>query len=449
MALKKKTKKLKKNAYIEIDGIENQYLDAALLHSVEEEIIYGIILDELKILKKAGISVAEVKKRAVNEIELKNKISPYVLESYTFYNFLVNHWYGSDKQLIDISNFEETLENEWLEIVTDILNGENILLYEVINSLRFYKNGEYKSLIPMLFSEEINVLKFYEETGIQVECGIIDWERKKLNEVNDDGNEDYSDEIEEDEDLIFSSTEALNIAANLINDVASKLSKFEEKENFNELYKAEKERNDGLSNENLALNKEVKSINSQIKILEKEKKNSDKSVIKLNQKIDGQQKEIGKMGLQIGEYRIIIDSLENSNKSLKLQVEAFNKDKKKNEEKIAKEIHQENNLRSLKMKVDFEEKAKEYEEQIGTLEKQFKESSENNVTLSSSLESTMKELERIKSNFSELEEENNKIKEKLNSKITVSLEEPIDEEIDFSEEDLGAFIGFDNKPIRN
>ncbi len=449
MALRKTTKEAKKNAYIEVDGIENKYLDAALLHSVDEEKIYGITLDELKILKKAGVTVAEVKKKTIDEVELKNRISPYILENYNFYNLLVNNWHENGNPQTDVINFEEISESLSPQVINDILDREDVLVHTVINFLRFYKNGEYKSLISLIFSEESNLLKLYEETGIKVERENINWDKKKLTEVNDLDNDSNPDKRDKTGDRIFSSKEALTFAAGLITDVAAELSKFEEKDTINELYEVEKETNEKLINENKEISKEVKSKNTQIKSFEKEKQRNEKTIGKLNEKIDIQQKEIGKMGLQIGEYRVTIENTEKNNQSLKSQIETLNKDKKKNEEKIKKDIIQENNLKSLKMQVNFDEKTKGYEQKIYDLEKRIKELEEYNSNLSESLENNIFELNKVKSDFFELEEENMKIKEKLNSKEMSVVEPSVDEEIDFSEEDLGAFIGFDNKPTQN
>jgi myosin heavy subunit len=457
---KKNRNKQKRFPYIEVEGIENRYLDAALLQICGEGVLSHSLDDEFKLLKKAGITTQDLKKKKYSHEELVALVSPHLLESYDFYNFLANMW--EDIQVKTLNHFFDgnngnfTVE-EWGAKIRNLIDEGEMPLYAAVNFLRLYKNGELKELIKSLLREEEYIIQFYRETGIKIEGYDIDWESL-------DDKEDIEDlfNLEEDtEEIVMLGKElldrapddALRLAARIILDISERVSELGEVQEYKKKYELEKEKVATLTVKVDELTQEVKSKDSQIQSLSKENRTLAKTIDTLNSKVEQQQKESGRLGGLLGEVRKEKEELEKANAVLERRVNSLEKDTSSIAEKVEKELKKEFDKKILKMQIAFDEKTNELETQFEELKKLLEEEQAKNETLSAELERMSKELETTKNDLRVVEKERNELAEQLKNAPVNIQEELVDDDDDllfgFSEEDIEDFVEFDNKPTRN
>jgi predicted nuclease with TOPRIM domain len=450
---RKKTSKLKRFPYIEVEGIENRYLDAALLRTCDSALEHALD-DELKILKKAGISLPELKKHKYSQEELIEKVSPHLLENYDFYNFLVNKW--DDVQNDTISNYFD--EVDYTKFTAEDLGREIRSLYSsempsygVINFLRFYKNGEFKELIKPLFEEENFVVEFFQQTGIKVEGIDIDWNSWEeeddlfLDALNND--ERAFDFLED-----INPQAALKAAAKLMLDVSNRIDNMQEAAAYRDMYELEKEKKETLQANVDELTQEVKSKESHVKSLTKENRTLLKNVDTLNEKLDHLQKENGRLGGLVGDVRQENDALEKTNTTLEKRVATLEKEASSVTEKTKKQLEKDHDTKALKMQIQFDERTSELESQIKELKRLLDEEQAKTSALSVNLEEKEHQLKIVKNDLQVIEKERNDLAEQLKNAPAPTEEIPDDDDdllFGFDEEDLEEFVEFDNKPTRN
>lgn len=452
----KRKSKVKRFPYIEVEGVKSYYLDAALLRTCGPGALEHSLSDELKIIKKAGISVQDLKKNTYNHQELVEKVSPYLLESYDFYNFLVNQWdeilhNTLNKHFSDVDYAKFTLD-DWDVEIRELYMSE-MPVYAVINFLRFYKNGELKELIPQYFEEEDFVIEFYEETGIKVEGMDIDWDSvgddlpfdaELLAGLND---EDITPEFFE-----RNPQDALMVAAKLILGVSERIGDLGDAEAYKELYESEKSKTEHLQAKVDELGQEVKSKDATNQSLSKENRTLSKSVDTLNSKLEQAQKESGRLGGLVGEIRKEKESLEKANNVLEKRVATLEKEAGAVAEKTKKSLEAEQHSKTLKMQMQFDETTMELENQIKELRRLLEEEQTKTAVLSGDFEEKDHQLKIAKNDLQVVEKERNELLEQLKNAPATKEIAPENEEdllFGFDEEDLEEFVEFDNKPTRN
>lgn len=449
---RKKGSTQKRFPYIEVEGVESRYLDAALLKICGDGTLEHSLSDEFKLIKKAGITTQELKRKERSREELIKLVSPHLLESYDFYNSLANTWEEILQKTInhyfenDYTSF--TIE-DWGNQIRNLIDEEAMPIYAAINTLRFYKNGEIKELIKPLLEEGEYVVKFYRETGIKV-AG---------QELDSDWDESIDDELEENsllEEELFdrSPDEALKMAAKIILNVSERVSDLEESEKYKKLYEFEKEQVVSFKTKVDDLTQDLKSRDSQVQTLSKENRTLTKSVDSLYGKFEQQQKESGRLGGALGEIRKEKEDLEKVKANLERRVSTLEKEAGSITEKVQKELKKEFDKKALKKQDDYDEKIFQLEKQIEDLQCLLEEEQAKNSELSDVLEKTSKELSTTKNDLGVVEKERNELLGQVNqasAKEENKEEQDADDDVmfGFNEEDIEDFVEFDNKPIRN
>lgn len=450
----KRKSKLKRFPYIEVEGIKNQYLDGALLKTCGPSALEQSLSDEFKIIKKAGITVQNLKKNTYSPQELIEKVSPYLLESYDFYNFLANQWdeilhNTLDKHFSDVDYTKFTLD-DWEVEIRELYMSE-MPVYAVVNFLRFYKKGELKELIPQYFAEDDFIIDFYDETGIKVEEMDIDWDS-----IENDS--PFNDELlaglnEEDITPKFferNPQDALMVAAKLISGVSERISDLGVTEEYRELYEAEKNKIEKLQAKVEELGLKVKSKDATNQSLSKENRTLSQNVDALNSKLEQAQKENGRLGGIVGEIRKEKESLEKANNILEKRLATLEKEAGFIAEKIKKVLEAEQHSKILKMQMQFDETTSDLNKQIRELKRLLEEEQAKTSVLSSDLVEKDQQLKIVKNDLQVVEKERNELVEQLKKPPQRDLSEIDDEMLfGFDEEDLEEFVEFDNKPTRN
>ncbi|WP_210367771.1 hypothetical protein [Bacillus sp. REN3] len=450
----------KRFSYIEVEGVESRYLDAALLKACGDGILEHSLSDEFKLIKLAGITTQELKRKERSLEELIALVSPHLLESYNYYNFLANMW---DKILHKTINhyFENNYVNftldDWNDQIRNLIDEEKMPIYAAINNMRFYKNGEIKELIKPLLQNKEYVMKFYYETGIKIEGqgididwdGIVDEEIEELFEVEDELEENS---LVEEKLINRSPEEALKMAAKMILDVSERVSNLETAEKYKKLYESEKEQVVSFKEKLDELIQELKSRESQVQTLSKDNRKLTKLVDSLNSRLEQQQKESGRLGGALGEIRKEKEELEKDKANLERRVSTLEKDLGAITEKVQKELKKDFDKKALQMVDDYDERKLQLGKQFGELQRLLEEEKDKKSELSYTLEKTNKELTSMKNDLEIVEQERNELLEKV-SKASVKEEIKADSEDDvmfgFDEEDIEVFVEFDNKPTRN
>ncbi|MEC1526066.1 hypothetical protein P9D43_29165 [Neobacillus niacini] len=453
---RKKPSKTKRFPYIEVEGIKNHYLDAALLRTCGPAALEHSLSDELKIIKKAGISVQDLKRNTYSQREIIEKVSQNLLENYDFYNFLANQWdeilhNTLAKHFHDV-DYTKFTAAEWDEEIRNLYMDE-MPTYGVINFLRFYKNGEFKDLIKQYFEEEDFVVDFFEDTGVKVEDFDIDWDSIENDYPFDP---DLVDDLNDDEftpDLFDQSPQdALLVAAKLILGVSERIGDVQETEALREMYELEKEKTETLQAKVDNLAQEGKSKDSQVKSLLKENRTHTKTIYTLNDKIENLQKENGRLGGLVGDIRKEKEAFEKANNTLEKRIATLEKKADSVAEKTKKELEKEHDTKVLKMQMHFDETTNELENQIHELKRLLVEEQAKTSTLSSNLEEKEHQLKTVKNDLQVVEKERDVLAEQLKNAPApneVAPENDDDLLFGFDEEDLEEFVEFDNKPTRN
>lgn len=456
---KKPRKKTKRIAYIDVEDIENNYLDTALLQVYNEATIPDVISDELKILKKAGVRVQDIKQDKYTGKELVALISPYLLENYNFYNHLANMWdeiqTGMLRDMFD-EDIDQYASDEWDTELSNMIEDAIIPAYAAVNLLRFYKNGAHKHCIKPILEEF--AIEFYRETGVQYEGADVDWEEVEDDEFDlsfDDINLEDHDSFEK-QFMKKMPDEALRLAANLIDGVAERISGMNETLDYKEIYEKEKEQREQFQLERDTSSQELKSKESQLASLQKERNTLAKKVDILENKVDTQQKETGRLGQALGELRKEKEEAEKANTALERKVATIEKEQEKLEEKAQKAAKLEYDQKMVAMQMDHDSKVETLERERDAAQGTLEETKTQYDSLSSEHDNAKKELETLKNDLFVVEKERNELMEKLENanKTPVKVPPEQEEEDDdllsgFDEDDIGSFIDFDNEPTRS
>lgn len=448
--IRKTRKKDKKIRYIEVENVKNEYLDAALISICSDDTFSNTVSNELKILKKAGITTQEIKAGRISRNEIIQKVSPFLLESYDFYNLLANKIEKIQDEILN-SLFEKRYlnfdTNQWISSVKTAVLDDEISLSMMINILRFYKNGDFKDIIYVLLNNEEFVLKFYEELQIKIDGFDLDWE----NVIDIPFDNKTTGELKQssvsvhgtDSDTSFK----LQTAIKMLNDVIADVDELHKIKELNAQLESKNEVIESLKQELNQIKKDVRPKDSRIKSLEKENRALNKQAEMFGQKNELLQKEVGNLGKSLGELRKTQESLEKEKKVLERKVAVYeekeavvektiSKEYKKKEIKLIKELEEIEKLLQTNQLLLNEEKDKN--------QRFIQEKSEmfSKIEQSNLLVKTMEiELKNLK--------DQTKKRKDLGDIESTSIDNEIDELFDFDENELINLINFDNKPTRN
>lgn len=454
---KRNGSKTKRYPYIEVEGVENRYLDAALMQSCDSDgTLEYSLSDETKLLKKSGITPQSLKMKQYSQKDLIALVSPHLLESYDYYNFLANMWENILNKTINLyfdDDYVDFTLEDWQKQIGILVEDEDMPIFAAINTLRFYKNGELKELIKPLLNDTNNVIRFYHETGIKIEDLDIKWDTINENALEETFT--LEDELEEKSLVNRSPEDTLKMAAKMILSVSEHVSGLEEAEEYKEMYETEKEQVGNLKRQVDELTATLKSRDTKIKSLSKDNRALAKSVDSQNAKLDLQQKEVGRLGGLLGEVRKEKEEIEQENSILNRKVNTLEKDSTSITQKVTKELTKEFNKKSLHIQDTHEENTRFLENQIQELQRILEQERSSSNELSSQLEKTKEALNSREADLAIVESERNELFEKLNS-MPVNRDNGksrSDKEDDllfgFDEQDIEDFVEFDNKPTRN
>lgn len=454
---KTKRSRTKQYPYIVVDGVPNKYLDAALVSSLKNDILFHALKDEPKIMKKAQLSFIDLNKQRFSKIELVEKISPYLMESYKFYNTLANLWNENIPQILaELENRGFTLESslqEWKGAFDEEIKSGGLSLYTAINTLRFYKSGEYKELITVILEE--NPEKFYDETGMKLEEGFdlkIDWDTIE-NQKEDMGMEEleeYLSILKEDKEP--SAKMSLAVAMKLIKGVSLNVANFDEVEDLKNKYETEISKGEVLTKNVSELTVQLKAKDNQNEKISKELKTLTKNLDKTNTNLEKHKKDHGKIGHQLGEVRKEKEEIEKAYKVLQRKINTFENESKLIRDKIEKELRIQYDSLFVQKSMENEAELKQLQHEIHDLKSILKLEKEKTLNSCTELENIQKILVTTKDDLKIVESERNELVKQMQNQPAVKSETVIDEDdvlFGFNGEEIEDFVEIDNKPTRN
>lgn len=458
----KSRKKVKRFPYIEVNGIQNQYLDAALLQCFGEETIYNTVNNEFKILKKAGITTQDVMRRKYNHQELTQLLSPHLLENYDYYNFLVNQWDELQehnlRQLFP-EDFSKLSSEKWDQAIRGELDKGELRVYLVINILRFYKNGELKELLLPILQEEKYVIEFFNETGIRMELEGLEINWRDVTEQEDKQEEEIVHALEMEDfkmpkEVLEHPEEALKYASKIIASVSQQLASREKSEDFKLLFENEVEEKERWKEKAELLQRDLKSKDAQHQDLVKKNKVLTKDHASLTAKLDQAQKDSGRLGQTLGELRKEKEEIEFQKNHFERRIQSLEKERENVARTVEEEVKREFALKNLNMKEEFERQLDLLERQLEEMAEQLKYVQGENEQFTLDKETMVNELDRTKRDLTVVEQERNELFEQLQSsaaiqEVAADTNDDHDLLFDFNEGELEEYVDFDNKPTRN
>lgn len=365
MAKKSAKKLLKSWKYIEIEGIDNQYLDACLLVNFDVEELCDAVEDEKQLLAKTNLSIFKLKKREVTKQELIREVSPHINSNYSLYNLFANLNYRVLQLLEEqIADFNSLSLEEKADYLYKRLQAKEINYSIYINWLRFHENLHHQDLHHRILEVfELYGEEFEKETGMQLPSSF-NVKREKKSE-------------EEEDSLHKELTNIIHLLTNVRDNVR--------KESFKEQYEEKQKEVEQLRKQ---LNMVTEQLNSKEKQLAKQMKEVAKLTKRLEeeqQRVIQKQKEAGQLGQEVGKLRGQVEELTKKNQMLQQEVES----KSKQINKLTKEIEErsENRWKLEKVKIQ-----KTYEERIVQLEEMIQQ-------LESQLEKSLQEFETKRTNY--------------------------------------------------
>ena len=256
-------KMLKKSfSYIEVEGIDQKYIDACLLLNLDTAQILSAISDEKNIIAKAKLNKSKILMKKVDRLKLIAGIAPYIRDSYNLYNFL------AQMNMATIEAFEKRMkeeadvltEEEWKQFLKDAILEDEFPYYMYINWLRF---NEDHADIKYVF--ETYGHQFMKDSGLNLTDDF---------EIAEEVEE--SSEVEEEFDSLIQGLLSLKTKVG----VESFKFKYEE---------AEKERV-LLSEELKSLQAQLKKANDKLKSKEQQLVSKEKTYNQLKKSLDAEKK---------------------------------------------------------------------------------------------------------------------------------------------------------------
>lgn len=349
MAKSKTKKSLRRLKYIEVEGIDKQYLDACLLVNLDLGQLCEAFEDEKQLLAKTNLTVLKLKTREVSKQELIREVSPHISSNYLLYNLFANLNYRMLQMLEEqFSDLHSLSLEEKAEYLYERVQEEEIGYSTYINWLRFHEQLHHRILeVFQKYGE-----KFEEETGIQLPSSFNVKREEKKEEKGDE--------------LYKELTNIIRLLTNVRDQAKREIFKeqYEEKQKeVEQLHKQLSAVTDQLDSKEKQLAKQMKETAKLAKKLEEEQ-----------QKVIQKQKEAGQLGQEIGKLRGQVEELTKKNKTLQQEIES----KSKQMSKLTKEIEERSEnrwkLEKVKIQETYEERVAQLEETVQQLQSQLEKS---------------------------------------------------------------------------
>ncbi|MEK4439117.1 hypothetical protein [Paenibacillus sp. FSL K6-2862] len=447
---------LKRYAYITLDNIGelgNDYLDFILLEQFSDKELQVIIATNPTLLKALKLTKTKVLKGQVNIADLRVELSNNMKYHYEFFNKIVttfmNNSEGEIKNLLTQSDAPEATV---FASFPKMCEKEEIDLSLAINTLRFYKNGQYKEYIHPIYQfvsrhgheeKEVDEVAAANEniSLTREEHSTVETEIQSL--TSGDKDDDFEDVIP-----------IVNSLENLLHDLKQKVNQanssykrmdvsyyenLEELSNFDDLViKKDKEIEE--------YKKQMKNWNKQTIGYTTEISQLKKTNVILQEKIDNQLKEHGKTSQSLGELRKEKEALQADNDTLKRKLVTYEKNQEKQQNLITAQLQKEFNQKHIANQLVQDQLS----HQVEVLSRQFEESSLANQALQKEvveLELVLKKI-RIENELiiSERDDLSQKLNEKEGLKSSSVLEGENDDVKHVEVDDLFEFVNFNNQP---
>ncbi|MDF0728892.1 hypothetical protein PY093_19965 [Cytobacillus sp. S13-E01] len=378
MALGKK-KRAKRYPYVDVEGIDSAFLDACLLLTLDTEIICNSISDEKAVISKSNLSMKQIITKNVDKLELIRAISPLIKESYSLYNYLVSINMATIEKLIDVINSDaSTSDDELKNLIEEEVFEESIYYCYYVTWLRFKEQ----------FQNEIKGILEHFGNTFQEETGLLLGEDYILREKEGD----TEDGVENSVEITFDS---------IIKDLVTLRGRIE-KDTFREQYEEAMVTNKKFEVEIEELQKNLKGTSDQLQVKEQQLVTNTKEQSQLKKKLENEKKaselknkEIGKLGSELGEIRKEVIELRKEN------------------DRFAKEIANARKIKDEALKSLEENLLNKYKAEKSLLINDYLEQIDDLELANKRLTSTMEDYKSQRDIINNLEDENNRLKKQL------------------------------------
>ncbi|WP_413404961.1 hypothetical protein [Paenibacillus amylolyticus] len=459
------TKSMKRYAYVSIEtykNVDDKLLDQLLIKVIGEKNVRTILENNVSALKSLKLTKTKLVKGQVDLKTISIEIGALLKENYALFNhgvnFLNDFYLGGIKERVEKNDHIDTA---FLDVFTEMIESSRQNYQLVLLFCRHYKNGLHKELIKDVV----------DKWGDDCENIIIDETKKGL-----DGSTKLEKKIEDEQNLLLKeSVEMMDDKTKLVaerifsSDTITKYNGFEEmlpladqitewmnslshlikknsKENLSrevtheeklrEFEQLDKKMKD-QEKEKVGLHKQYKK---QITSLINENNQLKKSNSQLQEKIEVQLKEHGKVTQMIGELRKEKETVINEKNVLERKNATNDKEKVKLE-----------NIIRIGIKKEFDKELshalQEKNNEIRTLQKEFDDKTLNYLSLENVHNEVLRTMNLMENENKELYDI---INEKKKSQTLNIIDKPIesdDEEIDdISLESLENLVNFNNQP---
>lgn len=347
----KMKKALKRYKYIEVKGIDKQYIDACLLAPFELEMLCEAFEDEKRLLAKTNVTVLKLRKRDVTKQQLIREISPHISTSYTLYNYLANISHKAFEMLEEqLEDFHSLTLEEQADTLYEFIENKKISYSTYINWLRFHESLHPRILdVFQTYGEA-----FEKETGLKLPSSFqMEPEEKR----------------EEQEGELY---QELTRMIHWLTDVRDRA----KKESFKEQYEEKQKEVEQLQRELKTLQNQLDSKEKQLAKQVKEAAKMSKQVEEHQQKMAQKQKEVGQLGQEVGKLRGQVEELTKKNKALEQEIEVKSKQLKNLTHDIEARSEQRFRLEKANMQQTYEERIRELEETVKQLQSSLQHSLE-------------------------------------------------------------------------
>lgn len=470
--------KVKNLRYIEVDGVPNKYLDAALMCGCSYEFTNELIQTESKLLNKIKITAQDLKQNKYSHKQLIQLVSDHLLDNYKLFNMIGNISNRVAENVIKEeigSNYKRLSQDQWAIELKKLNLKEEVSLYTIINFLRFYKGGEFKNLISDLLEENEAAAKFYQETNIRIDNFmtadkvVIDdmdlpWsgvEKTSLtddielpwNTVDFDSKKQTTFSVENTPQPLIG--EKLIAVIETLDELRLEVQSYEDVKSIKETLAKVEGKNEELTNTLKKAIQESKVFEARTKSLTKENNLLKKSSDNQKMKIEQYQKEAGRLGLTLGEIKQEKEEIEKTNINLNKQISNFERNEKVALKKLERDLKKEHAKELERIKADFERNRLVYEEQIISLKTTIQKEQTRNEELYEEFISVQQHVDQMKTSMQiVINERDTLLKTAEQSSINMNNTEVKEEnedllDFEFNEIDLEDFIEFNNKPNKN
>ena len=470
--------KVKNLRYIEVKGVPNKYLDAALMCGCSYEFTNELIQTESKLLNKIKITAQDLKQNKYNHKQLIQLVSDHLLDNYKLFNMIgnISNRFAENVIKEEIgSNYKRLSQDQWAIELKKLNLKEEVSLYTIINFLRFYKGGEFKNLILDLLEENEAAAKFYQETNIRIDNFmtsdkvVIDdmdlpWSGVEKTSVTDDIELPWNTvDFDSKKQTTFSVEntpqpligEKLVAVIETLDELRLEVQSYEDVKSIKETLTKVEEKNEELTNTLKKAVQESKVFEARTKSLTKENNSLKKSSDNQKLKIEQYQKEAGRLGLTLGEIKQEKEEIEKSNINLNKQISNFERNEKAALKKLERDLKKEHIKELERIKSDFERNRLVYEEQISSLKATIQKEQTRNEELHEEFINVQQHVDQMTTSMQiVINERDTLLKTAEQSSINMNDIEVKEEnedllDFEFNETDLEDFIEFNNKPNKN